>query len=107
VCILRLALNQDGPTLTADIDLNDFPDKVPTKWIADRCNRAQLHLQFAGISEFSSRGWKTDNIVDIEIERTSASITVSMSGPAGEIQLNCLAIHVDRIAGYLDGRLLT
>ena len=103
VRILELRLHQDGPRLSALINLNELPEQMPPKWAAQGVNQIQLMLMFIGIVTLNIRNWTTDNIVDLELARSGDLIRVEMRGHNFETTLECGHIFVEKISGYRVG----
>ena len=102
VRVIEIVLHEDGPRLSVRIDINQFPDKPPKKWLDRRFNRAQLTLMFIEIHELVIRGWSVDNIVSILIHPENGSMTVTMKGRGTEIFGRFGFIEIEKISGYHD-----
>jgi hypothetical protein len=86
--------------MSVRLDLNDFPDPAPHKWIANGCNRAQVTLLFIDIKALRLQGWSTDNRVDINLCRCPAGIAVTMTGQGTQIEGEFGFVDVEKISAY-------
>lgn len=103
VRILEIMLQENGPTICLRIDLNDFPDKIPKKWLFNGFNQAQIKIRFSGIIRLEISGWATDNIVDIVIEKISEGISLKAKGSRTRIEGICYFVDVEGVTGYVKG----
>ena len=102
VRLMEMSWHQDGPRVTMRIDLNQFPDRPPRKWLAGGFNRAQVTLVFTGIANLNVRGWNVDNVVDITIEAQSGGVSLAAIGHETVIEADCLFGAVEKVGGYCD-----
>ena len=103
----EVRLHQDGPRVSLRLDLNEFPDNPPRKWVAGKFNRAQLTLVLIGIDDFQMTGWNLNNIGELMIDGCSVGIHLKFSGPC--LGINCTAqfVEVEKISGYFDSEVTT
>lgn len=98
----EVRLHQDGPRISLRLDLNEFPDNPPRKWIVGNFNRAQLVLVLIDIVGVQLSGWSLNNIGELAIEGCDTGINVKFTGQP--LQLECTArfLEVEKISGYHD-----
>ena len=102
VRVLEVDLHQDGPKLSMRIDLNEFPDPPPKKWVTNGFNRAQITLTFLAIKSLKINGWSRNNIVNVVVEPRSDCMSLSVRGQGTEIDGVFSFVHVERISAYCD-----
>ena len=102
VRVLEVNLHQDGPELTMRIDLNEFPDPPPRKWVTNGFNRAQITLVFIEVRTLKINGWSRNNIVDVLIEPRSDCVSLSIRGQGTEIDGLFSFVAIEKISGYRD-----
>jgi hypothetical protein len=106
VRLLEVNLHQDGPIVSMRIDLNEFPDPAPKKWVANGFNRAQITLLFIKVLTLRISGWSASNIVDVNITNRSGGVSVSICGQGTEIEGMFSCVEIEKISAYLDSSLL-
>ncbi len=84
------------------LDLNEFPDNPPRKWVLRKVNRVQLTLVLIDIDAFQMNGWSLNNFGELTLERCDKGILVKFTGKS--LRINCTArfLDVEKIAGYHD-----
>lgn len=84
------------------LDLSEFPDNPPRKWVLRKVNRVQLTLVLIEIDAFQMKGWSLNNLGELTFERCDENILVKFTGEA--LLINCTArfLDVEKIAGYHD-----
>jgi hypothetical protein len=102
VRVLEVSLHQDGPFVSIRINLNEFPDAPPKEWVANGFNRVQITLMFIEVEDLKIRGWSSNNIVDVVIERRSDRVSVIMRGQGTEIEGVFSFVEVEKVSAYLD-----
>jgi|688.fasta_scaffold288525_2 hypothetical protein len=103
----EVRLHQDGPRVSLRLDLNDFPDNPPRKWVVGKFNRTQLTLVLIDISDFQMTGWSLNNIGDLTFDKCNVGIRVKFAGPSLRIECTARFIEVEKISGYCDSDAIT
>jgi hypothetical protein len=100
VDIHRILLHRDGPVMTISLDLPRFPDKPSRRW-HEASNTVQIELDFIGLESIELRGWSTDNIVDIQLNRLpDGKIAINISGAMINLRATCVAFRIQRVNAY-------
>jgi hypothetical protein len=103
VRVFEIRLHQDGPRMSVRFDLNEFPDKPPSKWLLHKFNRVQLTLVFLDVHKLVIRGWSPNNIVNADIRRELDRIVLSLRGQGTEIDGVFSFADVEKISAYHSG----
>lgn len=103
----EVRLHQDGPRISLRIDLNEFPDNPPQKWIVGKFNRAQLTLVLIDINDFRMTGWCLNNIGDLTLNDCDAGTNLKFTGKALRIDCTAKFLEVEKISGYCDSEATT
>ena len=98
----EVRLHQDGPRVSLRIDLNEFPDNPPRKWVIGKFNRAQLTLVLIDIIDFQLTGWSLNNIGNFVLDSVSGGIQVKFIGHSLLIDCTARFIEAEKISGYYD-----
>ena len=98
----EVRLHQDGPRVSLRIDLNEFPDNPPRKWVIGKFNRAQLTLVLIDIIDFQLTGWSLNNIGNFVLDSFSGGIHVKFIGHSLLIDCTARFIEAEKISGYYD-----
>ncbi|MDP2269636.1 MAG: Imm50 family immunity protein [Archangium sp.] len=103
VRILEVDLHQDGPRVLVRLDLNEFPEQAPDKWVQSNANKVQVRLMGVGVQDLEVRGWSANNIADIEILASGPDGVRFIATGAG-FQLKGVFEHlaVDSVSAYTD-----
>jgi Immunity protein 50 len=98
----EIRLHQDGPRISLRLDLNEFPDNPPPKWVVGKFNRAQLTLVLIDINDFQMNGWNRNNIGELILEGRDEGIKLKFVGQF--LRIDCFAqfLEVEKISGYCD-----
>jgi hypothetical protein len=105
LCDVRLhevRLHQDGPRVSVRVDLNQFPDMPPHKWILGKFNRAQLTLVLIDIRLFQMNGWELNNIGNLTIEKQGDDVRLIFGGESSRIDCSARFLEVEKLTGYFD-----
>jgi hypothetical protein len=100
--LLRLHLDENGPTLRLEVDINDYPDTPPPKWKEQGFNQVQLQLSFFPIESINITGWCTDNVGLIEFKSTETGIAVIADMATLSLRFECESCFCDKVSGYLN-----
>jgi hypothetical protein len=101
--LVEVILHQDGPRLELRVDLAQFPDHPPLRWMRDGYNTAQIQLDFFSLDSVQITGWSTENCVDINIEKIEdGRIYMSAKGPTCAINVVCRFFRIAHVRGYVD-----
>ncbi len=100
--ILEVCLHQDGPRLTVRLNLNEYPNDPPPKWVGAAANRAQLTLMCIGVRDLELRGWSTNNLVDLRLEEVKGGVRLHADSNTFVLHGEFDAVRVDQIAAYQD-----
>ncbi len=103
----EVRLHQDGPRISLRLDLNEFPDRPPKKWVAGKFNRIQLTLVLVDIDSFRMDGWDLNNIGDLSLKDCDAGVCLQFDGPTLQIDCTARFLEVEKISGYYDSEATT
>ena len=103
----EVRLHQDGPRISLRLDLNEFPDKPPKKWIAGKFNQAQLTLVLIDIDSFRMDGWGLSNIGELSLKDCDAGVHLQFNGASTQIDCTAQFLEVEKISGYYDSEATT
>ncbi len=99
----EIILHQDGPDVLLRLDLLEYPEDPPKKWVAGQYDTAQLSLRLGRVTEIRLSGWSLDNIVDLEIVRITSGISIKVTHSLLDFECVCQFLSVDKISGYCKG----
>lgn len=99
----EVILHQDGPTLVLRVDLAEFPEVPPVRWLKAAHNTVQVRLALDDVLETQILGWARNNIGRLSIEPHSPS-GVLVEFAAGDTKLRIVSkfVRLDRIDAYRD-----
>nr|WP_319396110.1 Imm50 family immunity protein [uncultured Desulfobacter sp.] len=104
VRIKEFNLSENGPTAIMKFDFNSLPDLPPKKWLREKYNAVHIELNFSGIENLTLKGWDTNNIASISIDKSfDSQKKVTIANDNFHISLLCIAISIDKISPYLNG----
>lgn len=104
VRIKEFNLSENGPTAIMKFDLNSLPDLAPKKWLREKYNTVHIKLNFSGIENLTLKGWDTNNIATISIDKgCDNQKKVTVANENFHISLLCIAISINAISPYLNG----
>ncbi|MFE7458225.1 Imm50 family immunity protein [Streptomyces sp. NPDC057554] len=90
VRLRSIHLNWQGPTVTARIDLPEYPDNAPPEWIDRSHDTLQIHLQFVAVENLSAHGWIPSSPVSIEfMSQEERRLQACITGDGLELSLAC------------------
>lgn len=95
-------MHQDGPRISLRVDLNEYPDKPPRKWIGGKFNRVQLTFVLLDIKNFQVNGWSANNVGKLTLKDCDTGVSLRFAGQS--VQIDCIAhfLEVEKISGYYD-----
>lgn len=96
----ELVFHRDGPRISMRIELNDYPDEPPQRWLVQKFNRAQLILMATDIRSAELRGWQTRNTCTISVSRGDDLLSLTLVGGATQILIETKFLFVDKLSGY-------
>lgn len=103
VRLLEIDMRQDGPSIVLTIDLSDYPESPPRKWLEAKYNTVQMKLSLDSVSTVALEGWGTDNVGDIALRREDdGAITVTFESDHSQFSVRCGFVFVDAISAYRD-----
>jgi hypothetical protein len=103
VRVMRLELDEQGPTLLIRIELPTFPDTPPLRWRRHCYDAAIMELRLFGVSELRIDGWTTDNVGGISLYRNGDSVRFQSLGRGTSVSATGVGADVHRIEGYRRG----
>ena len=102
VRVLEVMLCEDGPTASLRMNLNEYPDKPPRKWIEGKFNRAQLTLRFFDVRDLEISGWGTTNTGSVELSRIENGFRVAFNADATRFRCSSFYVDILKISGHCD-----
>lgn len=104
VNLFSVDLIREGSIIQIKFDLPHFPEYPPKKWHED-FNTVQIKLAFLSISDFKAKGWQSNMIVNISIEKREDLIKVILSNPTIDLSFSflCENFRIDNISAYQKG----
>jgi hypothetical protein len=104
VVLHEIRAHRDGPRVTLVVDLPDFPEMPPKKWVAQQFNTVQIELTVSGVSYLTIENMDKDSIVDVELVKVGDEIRVATSPQSSSrIHIRGRWLSVNAISAYLDG----
>jgi hypothetical protein len=110
VDLLELRVSCDGPGSPASpdaelrIELAEFPDNPPARWVRQAANAVQLVLKLFGVEEFRVTRFSRGTQADIVLTRSGdGKVVVEATGPGRELRIVCAHAFVGSLTGYLRG----
>jgi hypothetical protein len=105
VPLFEVVLHEDGPRLQIRLNLNDFPERPPARWIRAGYNTVQAELWFWTLTSLHIEGWTTNNIVDVHIgNQGDGELSLLIQGESCLIRATCLhSFRIMRLGGYIEG----
>jgi hypothetical protein len=102
ICVHRISLLRDGPSVEIVFEPQAFPDKPSPRWPA-AANTCQILLRAISVDRVDLNRWGTGVFRDLEIGQTPERIELVLSGE-GSLRLSCDALDVVSVTGYLSER---
>jgi hypothetical protein len=101
----EVRLHHDGPRISLRLDLNEFPEQPPSKWIVCKFNRAQLTLVLIDVQRFQMQGWSANNLGDVEIDKCDDGVQLTFRGGSATLECRAGFVEVEKLSGYCDSEL--
>ena len=100
--LAELSIHRDGPRLTLSFLGLPYPERPPSRWVAQGFNAAGLRLVAFPLTAFELSGWSTSNPVQVTVAgQESGSKSVEIVGPHGRIAFRAGFLRIDAVTGYL------
>lgn len=101
VDIHEINFHRDGPKISIRINLNDYPENPPKKWVTQKFNTVQLTLSLIGIEDVKLSGWiDTNYIADIKIEKIDGKIHMNLNSDNLKLIARASFIDIESILAY-------
>lgn len=96
-----VTFHRDGPKITLKIDLNDYPSSPPKKWLLNKYNAVQIHLEFLDIQSCILKNWiKTSYRLKLNIKMEGDIVSLSAASDEFEIEIKSKFLYVSDITAY-------
>lgn len=102
VDIHEIIFHRDGPKVSIRMNLNEYPENPPKKWLFQKFNTVQLTLALIDIKEVSMSGWvDTNYIADVKIDKIDEGVCVNLTGINLNLMVRASYIDVESIVAYI------
>lgn len=102
----EVRLHRDGPKLTLEFDLPEYPSTPPAKWVAQNSNTVRIQLMLEGIESISIRNISTESIIDLNLslDRGSRGLVHAWTSDESSTIIDAIAqwAIVTKISAYQD-----
>ncbi len=100
--LFEFVLRRDGPVAHLRLHLSRYPDRQPANWRRHGYNAVQMALGLWGLVDVEIFRWSTDNVVDIQMDRTeSGLVRVLVDGPTCGMRLTAQFLRIADVTGYV------
>jgi Immunity protein 50 len=104
VDIRKISFDRDGPSISFDIDIDDFPKSPPSKWIANQYNRVTLILVATGVRKLLVQNISTKLNATLGIYNLDGLLRLQVKNSPMELDLLADFIYIKQIGAYHDAR---
>jgi hypothetical protein len=98
----EVQLHQDGPSVTLRLDLNEYPEEPPAKWLSTASNTVQIRLAGIGVEKFVIRGWASNNVGRLVIKGEARGVTIEFDAGECHMMANFDHLRIDSVTAYRD-----
>jgi hypothetical protein len=98
ICVHRISLHRDGPSVEITFEPREFPDKPSSRWPGG-ANACQILIRANAVSQVDIHRWGTGVSGDLQVSRVADGIEVVLSGEAA-LRLECSDLEVVSVVGY-------
>ncbi|TEW43037.1 Imm50 family immunity protein [Psychromonas algicola] len=97
-----VVLSRDGPKLILRLDLFEFPESPPQKWVKLGFNRVQIQLTALNIQNLKIEGLGTECMCNISIHSENKVLFIKILGEEIKIEFTSEFLILNKISAYLD-----
>ncbi|GMV31293.1 MAG: hypothetical protein AMXMBFR59_34180 [Rhodanobacteraceae bacterium] len=98
----QVTLKIEGPTISLNLDLSQFPENPPVKWQGYRYNRLQVRLDFHGVRDVQLTGWTTASRANLSLQKDGEDIAVHVAGESLNLRFLSMYLTVQEMTPYQD-----
>ena len=98
---MGIGFQRDGSAVTLRLDLPNFPEHPPKKWVEQEANTVQIKLMLIDIQSLSLSGWGTETAVEFSLERKGELIQAAAMRKNERFEVLARGAFIQKISAYL------
>jgi hypothetical protein len=98
--IRKISFDRDGPSISFEIDVDDFPKSPPSKWIENQYNRITMTLVATGVQKLLVQNISTKLSATLDISTVDRLLRLQIKNSPMKIDLLADFIYVKQISAY-------
>lgn len=101
ILLKKIILEDLVADISIFVDLNDFPQSPPQKWLSLGYNTVELEIRLIAVSDIEIKNWNGNHYVDIKFEGIrNKNISFKISGDKFSLIGKSEFIDITKISAY-------
>ncbi|WP_448886375.1 Imm50 family immunity protein [Citrobacter telavivensis] len=102
VDVHEVIFHRDGPKVSIILNLKEYPNAPPAKWVAQKFNTVQIKIALIDIEKVEMSGWiDTTYIACVDIKKTDGKINFNVIGVNLRLSVEAKFMDIESISAYM------